>query len=221
MGFFGRRKNKPAPATRGSALAPVPSLHVTERKAECAVCFDPLADPAREVVGRHPFTRVYPSRVRVKGVQFGGRVRVRVRVRVSQGCRRFAKGEGKGAGNSINPFSRRAISRRAISRKTSGAVPRTTLDAFVRARPGAGCHRSMRTSHCSLAVLAVIDYPCPCTVSSCSAALRDPNQPRATPRPRPPAHHYRPPPAPLNHAAETILQEGEKDRHAAAHRQEI
>ena len=35
MGFFGRRKNKPAPATRGSALAPVPSLHVTERKAEC------------------------------------------------------------------------------------------------------------------------------------------------------------------------------------------
>ena len=31
-------------------LAPVPSLHVTERKAECAVCFDPLADPAREVV---------------------------------------------------------------------------------------------------------------------------------------------------------------------------
>ena len=67
----------------------------------------------------------------MKGVQFGGRVRVRVRVRVSQGCRRFAKGEGKGAGNSINPFSRRAI-----SRKTSGAVPRTTLDAFVRAR---GC----------------------------------------------------------------------------------
>ena len=49
MGFFGRRKHKPAP-TRGSALAPVPSLHVTERKAECAVCFDPLADPVREVV---------------------------------------------------------------------------------------------------------------------------------------------------------------------------
>ena len=101
MGFFGRRKNKPAP-TRGSALAPVPSLHVTERKAECAVCFDPLADPAREVVGRHPFTRVYPSRVRAKGAQSGGRVRVRVRVRVSQGCRRFAKGDGR-RGTKLGP----------------------------------------------------------------------------------------------------------------------
>ena len=46
--------------------------------------------------GRHPFTRVYPSRVRVKGVQFGGRVRARVRVRVSQGCRQLAKGDGGG-----------------------------------------------------------------------------------------------------------------------------
>ena len=41
----------------------------------------------------------------MKGVQFGGRVRVRVRVRVSQGSRRFAKGEGKGAREPHQPFS--------------------------------------------------------------------------------------------------------------------
>ena len=40
----------------------------------------------------------------MKGVQFGGRVRVRVRVRVSQGCRRLAKGEGKGAREPHQPF---------------------------------------------------------------------------------------------------------------------
>ena len=57
---------------------------------------------AAEGQGRHPFTRVYPSRVRAKGAQSGGRVRVRVRVRVSQGCRRFAKGDGR-RGTKLGP----------------------------------------------------------------------------------------------------------------------
>ena len=144
---------------------------------------------AAEGQGRHPFTRVYPSRVRVKGVQFGGRVRVRVRVRVSQGCRRFAKGEGKGARETPptlfprGPFLERPLERCLEQRWTHLCGPARV--------PSHGSIRSSSPLHRRIA--AVIEYPCPCTASSCSAALGDQNQPRATPRP----------PAPLPTTAST------------------
>ena len=163
-----------------------------------------------------PIYPCLPVEGKGEGCPVWGRVRARVRVRVSQGCTRFAKGEGEGAREPHQPFFPTGHFSKDL---WSGASNNAGLVSG--GPPGSGCHRSIRSSPLHPENRCCDRVPVPCTVSSCSAALRDPNQPRATPRPRPPAHHYRPPPAPLNHAAETILQEGEKDRHAAAHRQGI